>query len=134
MRPDAQRGFTLLEVLIAFAIVAIALSALIKGTSFGLNAVGQSGRYEEALSRARSHLAAVGPDVDRLVGSHTDDDGGGYRWSLDVHPFQTHDQPAAAGAAGGPALYAVTVTISWHDGKHVRSVALASERLGTQAQ
>jgi len=58
MRRSLQGGFTLLEVLIAFAIVAIALAALIKGAGFGFNAVGQSARYEEALSRARSHLAA----------------------------------------------------------------------------
>jgi general secretion pathway protein I len=131
MRRNRQDGFTLLEVLVAFAIVAIALAALIEGAGFGLSAVSQAGRYEEALSRARSHLAAVGPNVDRLVGEHTDDDGGGFRWALDVRPFTTGDRSTSP-TGQTTMLYAVTVTISWRDGKRSRDVTLVSERLSSQ--
>jgi general secretion pathway protein I len=128
MRIDGQHGFTLLEVVVAFAIAAVALAALFDGVGFGVAAVDQSTRYEEALSRARSHLAAVGPEIDQLEGVHSGDDGGGYHWQLDVQPIvQSTQIPATANAL--PTLYAVHITISWgrHEG---RGVTLATERIG----
>jgi general secretion pathway protein I len=124
MRTSGQRGFTLLEVLIAFAIAAIALAAMVRAVGLGLEAAHQSGRYQEALSRARSHLAALGTDIDRLEGIHDGDDGGGYRWRIDVIPF------APPVAATTPMLYRVTVTISWAERGRGREVSLASELLG----
>jgi len=62
----AERGFTLLEVLIAFAIAALALALLFRAASDGMLSVRTAGRYEEAVVRARSHLAAAwGPAQDR---------------------------------------------------------------------
>ena len=55
-----ERGFTLLEVLIAFVIAALALGVLFQGTAGSLGSVRVSGQYQEALSRARSHLEAAG--------------------------------------------------------------------------
>ena len=57
MRTDRAAGFTLLEALIAFAILALALTALLQGTLSGLHATQAAGRTEEALARARSRLA-----------------------------------------------------------------------------
>jgi general secretion pathway protein I len=129
-----DRGFTLLEVLIAFAITAIAVAALIKAVSFGLEAAHQSGRYQEALSRARSHLAALATDIDRLGGVHDGDDGGGYRWQIEVRPFTPPGGEAQPMGPATPMLYAVTVTISWAERGHTRSVRLDSELLGQQPQ
>lgn len=133
MRADRRqpRGFTLLEVLVAFAIVAISLAAMIRAAGFGMNALHQSDRYEEALSRARSHIAALAPGIETLPPVRDGDDGGGYRWHLAISPFTAPiplatDRPATA----TPALYAVAVTISWRDGETDRSVTLRTERLG----
>jgi len=62
MRPDCrQPGFTLLEVLVALVIAALAMGVLFSGAVSGLRAARLGGHYAEALSRARSHLAAIGP-------------------------------------------------------------------------
>jgi general secretion pathway protein I len=131
---NRRAGFTLLEVLIAFAIVALSLAALFKAAGFGFDAVHRSGRYEEALSRAKSHLAAVGKDVDQLAGTREGDDGGGYRWELDVRPFQGATPAANGQQAAVAMLYAVRVTISWHEGRGTDEVSLRSERLGQAAR
>ena len=55
-------GFTLLEVVVALAIAALALVGLFQAGSGGLFAVDTAARAEEAVQRAQSHLAAVGRD------------------------------------------------------------------------
>ena len=97
---DAERaprgdGFTLLEVVVALAIAALALVGLFQAGSGGLFAVDTAARAEEAVQRAQSHLAAVGRDAALVQGDFTDDDGGGYRWRLRVRPVM---QPSDTGA------------------------------------
>jgi general secretion pathway protein I len=130
LRRDPESGFTLLEVLVAFAIVAISLAALIKGVGFGLGAVDAASRYEEAVSRAKSHLAALGPDVVRLIGVHRGDDGGGYRWQINVAPERVAPQLGGRAYLDNLRLYDVAVTISWKDGERLRRVTLRTARLG----
>jgi len=128
--PDG--GFLLLEVLVAFLIAALALVVLLEGASGGLRATSLANRYEQAVARARSHLATVGGRAARLVpGIEEGDDGSGFRWQVQVTPI-------SAGAAAGPSrqalfLYRVTVTESWEDSRGERSVQLTSARLQRQA-
>ena len=125
-----ERGFTLLEVLVAFVIAALALGVLYGGTVSGLRAARTAGRYEEAVSRARSRLATVGHGTLLAPGDRRGDDGGGFRWRVRVAPVAT--APAASGtdAAAGPhiGLFDVSVAISWDDGGAERRVELDSQR------
>ncbi len=117
MRPDHMRsdaGFTLLEVLVAFIIAALALAVLFDGAVGGLRSARLSAHYQEALSRARSRLAAVVPtDADQQG-----DDGGGFHW---------HTQVTTLAAAPGSVLHGIRVVISWDSDGGTRDVALSSE-------
>jgi general secretion pathway protein I len=129
-----QRGFTLLEVVIAFAIAALALSVLFHGALDGLRSAGIAGRYEEALARARSHLAALGATLS--AADTQGDDGSAYHWHVRVSPIAS--TVTGGGVIGGvPAvlttLYAVSVAVSWPEGGSRRVVELDSERLGAAA-
>jgi prepilin-type N-terminal cleavage/methylation domain-containing protein len=94
MRDDA--GFTLLEVVIAFAVAALALGALYEGSTAGIRATAIANHYEAALSRARSRLAAAGNPALLNAGESSGDDGGGYTWRLLV------SRVASAPIAGAP--------------------------------
>jgi general secretion pathway protein I len=127
-----ERGFTLLEVLIAFVIAALALGLLFRAVSGGLLSVETAGKYQEAVSRARSHMAAIGGDAALAPSDNSGDDGGGYRWHLQITQ-EARGQAAASGPVAGlppAALYAVVVSISWHDAGKDREFVLRSERMG----
>ena len=132
VRFDAARrgddGFTLLEVLVAFAIAALALGVLFEGAVGGLRSTRVADRTEEALSRAQSHLAAVGQGMPLGSGTQEGDDGGGYHWSVRIRPLRS-----AVSTSARIVLYAVQVTESWDaagGGDATRSVVLRTERLG----
>lgn len=116
----------MLEVVVAFAIAALTLAVLFRGALDGLAATHIASRYEEAVARARSRLAGIGPVP--LAGDRQGDDGGGYHWHVRVVPVAT------ARTAPPTALYAVSVAISWEADGERRVVDLESERLGPAAR
>jgi general secretion pathway protein I len=125
-------GFTLLEVIVALVIAALALIVMFRSGSDGLLAVDVAGRAEQAALRAQSHLAAVGNDVALLQGVTEGDDGGGYHWRLRIEPAaQWKVQPNIGAPPIGTTLYDVEVAITWPGGAHNRAVVLKTERLGT---
>jgi len=127
-------GFTLLEVVVALAIAAMALVGLFQAGSGGLFAVDTAARAEEAVQRAQSHLAAVGRDAALVQGEFTDEDGGGFRWRLRVRPVATRQALSPSVNSAAPAtLYDVEVAISWPGHSGDRSVVLKTMRLGTPA-
>lgn len=133
-RCNADRGFTLIEVLIAFLIAAMAVSALIRTTTGAVTAARVAGRYDEAVARAQSHMAAL--SASPLVDSDRQgDEGGGFHWRVQVatagavHPARQFK----AIPQGAITLYRITVTISWTEADRGRAVRLNSSRLGPVA-
>lgn len=128
-----ERGFTLLEVLIAFIIAGLALGALTRGAAGGLQSARVAGHYEEALSRARSRMATLG--VGMQPGEQRGDDGGGFSWRVAVTPVATGERARGEAARAKRAvLYAVVVGVSWELDGGRREVVLSTERVGEAAE
>lgn len=130
MAPDRVRrhdqGFTLLEVLVAFLIAAMALAVLFRATVESRNNLAVAARYQEALARARSRLAAI-EAAPLFGGDRQGDDGGGFRWRVRTAAVQA-GPPTAAGLA--PALFSVSVAVSWTVDGRERAVQLDTMRVG----
>jgi prepilin-type N-terminal cleavage/methylation domain-containing protein len=125
-------GFTLLEVVVALAIAALALVGLFRAGSGGLLSVDTAARAEEAVQRAQSHLAAVGRDAALVEGELTGEDGGGYRWTLRVWPLTARQSLAPDGVTPvNTTLFNVEVAILWPGHAGDRAVVLRTLRLGT---
>ena len=139
-------GFTLLEVLVAFVIAALALGVLFEGAVEGIRSTRIADRTQEALSRAQSHLATIGHGTPLHPLTQEGEDGHGYHWRLRIAPLQS-TLIGGSGNHGGAqtlssqapkaVLYSVQLTESWSDeasaGDHTRAVTLRTERLGQQA-
>lgn len=126
-----EAGFTLLEVMVAFVIAALALGALTQGVGGGLRASRIAAHTQEALSRARSHLAASA--LAPVAGDQGGDDGGGYAWSVTTTRLLTAPPPRGGGgdaARRGLALYSLRATVSWSLDGGRREVVLDTQRLG----
>lgn len=138
MSREGERGFTLLEVLVAFIIAGLALGVMFHASLGGLRASETASHYQEALSLARSHLASV--NIAGLAGRKTSgDDGRGFHWSLRIRPVGTvtlprgPDEEPSQGAQAQTTLYGITVTETWQADGGERQVRLDSARLGAGA-
>ena len=113
-----QRGYTLIEVLVAFAILALALTILLGTLSGATRQVKWADEAGRAALHAQSLLASVGVaeslQPGRRAGTFED---GHYRWSLDIAPYADPllpppdiDDPAA------PRLLQLSLQVQWGDG------------------
>lgn len=133
VRPN-QSGFTLLEVLIAFVIMALTLAVLFRGMAASLRATRAAGQYEEGLSRAQSHLDAItAPGVGISPRVEKGDEGHGFSWRIEIKPMATGTavrQQSSDGPGPRLTLYAATVTETWHGGANPGEITLRTELLG----
>ena len=138
MRPDGEdripeEGFTLLEVLIAFAVAALGLAVLYRGGLEGVFAARTGARMQEAVSRAQSRLAAACVTPSLIPGVNAGDDGGGFSWRMAVIRDGTHrlkpEEPETAAPPVRVDLLTVQVSVSWPGGARAREVTLVTRCL-----
>ena len=121
----SRGGFTLLEVLIAFAILAVAMTALMQAFSQGLRGLEVAEDYATAIMLARSKMAEVGPIIPIEEGEHTGDLANGWQWQVVVQPFT--DEDGASDESSALRLYDVQVAIERNE---VPLAELRSLRVG----
>lgn len=136
--PRSNKGFSLLEVIAAMLLLAIAFTALMKVAGASINLTHNAAEHSQAAMRARSLLdsAFVGEAVKPGNRSGRFDDK--YGWQLDVTPWN-----GAGQAAPGTSLqlYQLDLTVTWGAQAHPRTAHFRTLRLGgplgdglTQAQ
>ena len=123
-----QRGFTLLEVLVAFSIAAMSLVALLQAFTDGLDSAARSESQDTALILAESALDAAG-------GAEPLRDGAQRDWSDGRFRIATVTRLHRDGLVADPATlsrvpYDVAVNVRWREGGRERAVSLTSIRLG----
>jgi general secretion pathway protein I len=133
-RPGAdERGFTLLEVLVAFVITGIAVAVLYHGAIDGLLGSREASRTDEAVARARSRLEALCHLELQAPGEQSGDDGGGYTWRTQI--TRAGSETIVRGDADRPVpplraeLFAVRVTLSWTGTDRPHAVSLETRCL-----
>jgi general secretion pathway protein I len=106
---DARAGFTIIEVLIALAVVAVGIVAIGSVMSTNLRSVRMMEQHVALRQAARAVLAAeIPPRADLAPGTLTGQLGD-YRWQVDVGPLSGELAKAPADAVWVPELVNVHV-------------------------
>jgi general secretion pathway protein I len=110
-----QRGFTLLEVIVAFALLALALTLLLGSLSGAARQVREAEDASRATLHAQSLLAQIGVGETLQPGQQEGQfEQGRYRWRLSVAPYV---DPLKAQAAlldpGAPQLLELDLAVQW---------------------
>jgi len=130
-RPDGRAGhgepgFTLMEVLIAFAILSVSMGALMLAFSDGLRMTGRSVTISTATLQAQSLLDAVGRSIPVRQGQVTGVLEDGSHWNVSIEPFDTGESGSAATAS--LLAFRVDATVEW---ERDRGVTLSTLRLAS---
>ena len=120
-------GFSLLEMVVAVAILAMSLGALYQSVAGATRIVRIDEKYAYAVELARSLLA--GNAVVPLTGMNdAGETAGGFSWSVHAVPVVL---PEISTLQEGQ-LQEITVSVSWTDGDKSRVVALQSVVAGME--
>ncbi|MGH8031612.1 MAG: type II secretion system protein XpsI [Luteimonas sp.] len=130
-RPQNQSGYTLIEVIVAFALLALALTLLLGTLSGSAKQVRRSADAGQAALHAQSLLDQVGVGVALQPGRRDGDfEDGKYRWSLDIAAYVDPARPPSPLLNTGAArLLSLSLAVEWGDGEPGQQLRLRSLRL-----
>jgi general secretion pathway protein I len=121
-------GFTLLETLVAFTILALSLSVLLVLFSDLLDHSGRAAEESAATSLATSTIDRIGTELPLADGIQSGDSDR-YHWQLAIRPYGTDEDQANHPVAA----HSVTGVVDWHGGGRHNSITLNTIRLGPPA-
>lgn len=121
--PGRCRGFSLLEVLVAFTILAMLLGALFEVFSAGMGAARHGDRYTRAVEIARSRLAMTGAEDAPYPGASDGYSDDGFHWRTTVSEYR---DDALVDEELPVTPLTVEVEVTWEEGSALRSVTLTS--------
>ena len=122
-----ERGFTIVEALVAFAILATMLVALYGAIGTSLNGLARSARYEEAILLAEGRLAeltalrVLPPTREGTI------EGSSYRWHVEAVEPAKQEPPELT--LSPFRAQKIKLTISWEENGSARKIVVERQLL-----
>jgi general secretion pathway protein I len=111
---NKQQGFSLLEILIAFSILALSLGILLKIFAAGVNTAVVAEDYTAAVQIAESLMAKTGVEIPLKPNQSSGLENGKYHWLVEVSPFAFNPENVDPSAIPAE-MFKVKVIVSWGD-------------------
>ena len=122
-----EPGFTLIEVLVAFMVLALSLTVLLRIFSGGLGNIALASDYSQALLVAETQMANTGVSEPLIAGITEGEWDKHFRWQRIIQPYSPwEDEPNPAPPV---AAFHVQVRVEWRHKGSTREISLSSLRL-----
>lgn len=133
----SSRGFTLLEVMLAFVIFALSFAAILEIMAGSMRAVRRASDDTEVALIAQTLMDQVGIGIPLVESEFTGQEMDRYYWQMGVYRYGAGGEDAYVqelAELSGIALYQVTLDIEWDAGRQERSVHFSTIRSTMAAQ
>jgi general secretion pathway protein I len=114
--PGRSRGFTLLELLLAFVVFALSFATVLEILSGSMRNTVKARQYTEAALTAQSVMDLIGTEIPLLPGFTTTGEAGEYRWEVFVSDYASTDDSVGnveLAELTGIELVQVDLDVSW---------------------
>lgn len=124
-----ERGFTLIEAVVAFAIAALVIGTLLSAFGGIVGGSRAARATETALALAEAKLAEIGHNASLQRGESSGRFAERYAWRARIEPYRL--KGPGFDEVPGLAGFRIEVEVSWTTPRGPRSIALASLRLAS---
>lgn len=114
--PTRQRGFTLIEIVVAFAILALGLGIAMQIASGAMRNARQAAIRTDAALYAQSLLDTVGVGERLEEGSSSGEFGEKFRWTLLAEPYEIESESPIEPGMSPVQLYRLQLDVTWETG------------------
>lgn len=132
--PISQRGFSLLEILVACTLLALAMGTLMQLFSRGINGASLADQYARATLLAESQLSLIGVEQPIKEGTTSGQYDDTIRWQLTITPYQDPTPREAATIDLETnltvKLYQIDLQVSIGEGERTRNLTFSTLQLG----
>jgi len=130
IRSSSQKGFTLLEILLAISILGVALAVIMQQFSAGLRIANTSKTYTTAITYAKQKLEEfqLQQEIEETEESGSFDDG--YSWRITIMPYEDYLEEEGDDEDLFEHLplemFRLDSVVSWMEGEKEKSVLLST--------
>ncbi len=121
-----NRGFTLIEVIVALAILGIGLTVIIELFSGGLRLARVSEEYSKGVNYARSKMEEVMIQPALEEGTEEGEFDDTYRWTVGIEKVVLLSVPADIDLKPPVELFQIKINVQWKSGSKTRSTSVES--------
>lgn len=123
-----QRGFTLIEIVVAFAILSIGLGIAMQIAAGAMRNARQAATRTDAALYAQSLLDTAGVGERLEEGTSNGEFGDKFRWTLRAEPFELESETPVEPGMAPVQLYRLELVVSWDVGDKEQQASFVTLR------